>query len=335
VSTPNETTTPWATLAGVVAALAALLGVLLTAFAWPAVGQEPHDLPVAVVAPPEAADRITGSLAEQAGEEAFAITEADDRAAAERLVADREIYGALVVGPEGGEVLTASAASPAVARLLAQIGAAAPAEVGGPWPVTDLAPTPDTDPQGAGVASAALPLVIGGIAGAVVLSLRVRGTLQRLVGALALALLGGLVLAGVLQWLLGSLEGTYWANAGVLALGLAAIGTVLLGLRRVLGLPGLAAGAAVVMLLGNPLSGLTSAPEMLPAGWGALGQWLQPGATGTALRSVAWFDGAGAGPALLTLGIWLAVGLVLSAVPVRGGASRTKQDARTPAPVGR
>ncbi|MFE3457591.1 hypothetical protein ACFXKD_08590 [Nocardiopsis aegyptia] len=337
MSAPSETTTSWGTLAGLVVALAALVGVLLTAFAWPAVNQEPRDLPVAVAAPPEATDQITRSLAEQAGDEAFDVTEVADRAAAEELVADREVYGALVVGPDGGEVLIASAASPAVARLLTGIGAAVPAEAGGPWPVTDLAPTPDDDPQGAGVASVVLPLVIGGMAGAVVISQRVRGRARRLVGVLALALLGGLVLAGVLQGLLGALEGTYWLNAGVLALGTAAIGTVLLGLRHVFGVPGLGVGAAVIMLLGNPLSGLTSAPEMLPTGLGTLGQWLQPGATGSALRSVAWFDGAGAGPALLTLGVWLAVGLVLCALPVRGRAAVSGDDAgdRTPVTVAR
>lgn len=123
----------------------------------------------------------------------------------------------------------------------------------------------------------------------------------------------------------------------MLALGTAAIGTVLLGLRHVSGVPGLGVGAAVVMLLGNPLSGLTSAPEMLPTGLGTLGQWLQPGATGSALRSVAWFDGAGAGPALLTLGAWLAVGLVLCALPVRGRAAVSGDDAgaRTPVTVAR
>ncbi|RKS10208.1 hypothetical protein DFP74_5965 [Nocardiopsis sp. Huas11] len=333
MSASTEKPTPWGSVAALVVALAALVGVLLTAFAWPAVGQEPHGVPVAVAGPAEAADSFTRSLAERAGEEAFEVTEVPDRAAAEELVADREVYGAFVMGPDGAEVLVASAASPAVARLLTGIGAAAPAEAGGPWPVTDLVPAPEDDPQGVGVASLVLPLVIGGMAGAVVISLRVRGTARRLVGVLALAALGGLVMAGVLQGLLGALEGRYWLNAGVLALGTAAIGTVLLGLRNVFGVPGLAVGAAVTMLLGNPLSGVTSAPELLPAGWGALGQWLQPGATGSALRSVAWFDGAGAGPALLTLGLWLLVGLVLSAVPGRDRARAVRSDPGADAPV--
>ena len=82
---------------------------------------------------------------------------------------------------------------------------------------------------------------------------------------------------------------------------------------------GLGLGAATMLLLGNPLSGLTSAPELLPSGWGTLGQLLPPGATGTALRSVAFFDGAGSGTALLVLTAWLGVDLVLCLVPTRRG----------------
>lgn len=60
----------------------------------------------------------------------------------------------------------------------------------------------------------------------------------------------------------------------MIALSIAAISLTLLGLEWLFGTPGLGGGAAVMMLLGNPLSGLASAPEMLPGGWGALGQLL-------------------------------------------------------------
>jgi hypothetical protein len=68
------------------------------------------------------------------------------------------------------------------------------------------------------------------------------------------------------------------------------------------------------MLLGNPLSGLTSAPEFLPSGWGALGQLLPPGAAATVLRSDAYFEGVGANRAILVLSCWVAFGLLLVAV---------------------
>src|SRR6266508_2669942 len=92
-----------------------------------------------------------------------------------------------------------------------------------------------------------------------------------------------------------------------------AVRAALSGLGAALGRPGIGLGVLVVFLLGNPISGLTSAPELLPQPWGAIGQYLPPGAGGTLLRSVAFFDGARAtGPALV-LGAWAVVGLALTA----------------------
>lgn len=62
---------------------------------------------------------------------------------------------------------------------------------------------------------------------------------------------------------------------------------------------------------------------ILPRVWAVLGQSLPIGATGTALRSAAFFAdgavvGAGAGAAFAVLGAWIAVGYALVAV----GAAR-------------
>ena len=69
-----------------------------------------------------------------------------------------------------------------------------------------------------------------------------------------------------------------------------------------------------MFLIGNPISGVASAPEMLPTGWGTLGQMLPPGAGGSLLRSTAFFDGAAAAGPVLILAAWLAAGLVLAAL---------------------
>jgi len=78
-----------------------------------------------------------------------------------------------------------------------------------------------------------------------------------------------------------------------------------------IGAPGIGLGAAVMVLLGNPLSGAATAPEMLPEGWGTLGRMLPPGATGTLLRSVAFFDGAAIAGPLTVLAGWAAAGALL------------------------
>lgn len=76
-----------------------------------------------------------------------------------------------------------------------------------------------------------------------------------------------------------------------------------------------------MMLVANPLSGATSAPELLPRPWGAIGQAMPAGAGGTLLRSVAFYDGARSGTPLTVLLIWSAAGLLL----LGAGALRTSQ----------
>src|SRR3954451_392479 len=297
-------------LVPLLAVLAVLLTVVLTAFAWPAVNTAPRDLPVAVAGPAAATAQVAGALAAAEPGALDVRTLADERAARE-AIADREVYGAVVVGPDGPHLLVASAASPVVAQSLRQVAAGLGAASGTTVPVEDVVPTPASDPRGAGLAAAALPLALGGILTAGLVSRMIRRIPLRIAAALAMAAVGGMVTATVLGTWLGSVQSGWWTTTGVVALGMAATALVLLGLHSLFREVGLALGAVVVVLLGNPLSGLTSAPELLPSGWGTLGQLLPPGATGTLLRSVSWFGGAGAGTPVLVLSTWCAVGLVL------------------------
>jgi hypothetical protein len=305
-------------LVAVITLLTALLTVLLIAFAWPAARSEPRDVPLAVAGPGPAVAQVKAGL-DQAVPGGFDVTAVPDRAAAVQLIQDRDAYGAIVLDSAQPEVLTASAGGPVVAQLLTQLSTRLSPQ--SPAKVTDIVPLPKDDPRGAGLAAGALPLVLGGIIAAGALTQLVRSGSRRMIGAVAFAITGGLALAAVLQYWLGSFEGSYLGNAGVIAMSIAAISLTLLGLEWLLGTAGLALGGAVMMLLGNPLSGMTSAPEMLPSGWGALGQLLPPGAAGTALRSVSFFDGAGAARPLVVLTCWLVAGLALCAL----GAMRSQR----------
>lgn len=164
-------------------------------------------------------------------------------------------------------------------------------------------------------------MVFGGIAIGAAMSFVVAGVWRRVAGATMAAIGGGAMAVLVMQSWLGVLEGNWWANAGVYALILGATSFTLIGLNAALGHVGAALGAATMLLLGNPLSGVTSAPELLPSGWGTFGQLLPPGAGGTLLRSSAFFDGAGALQPVLVLSGWVVVGLLLAAVGARRGAS--------------
>jgi hypothetical protein len=309
-------------VAGVVVGLTAALTVLLTAFAWPASQLEPRGVPLALVAPPGAGDQVAAALAGAMSPDAFEVTPLGSRDAAVAAIADREAYGAIVMSASGTEMLVASAAGPAVAQMLTKMAEGMSAASGTAPVVTDVVPLPSADPRGVVFGAGAFPLVVGGIAVGLVLALRVPGRRQQLVAGVGVAVASGLALAAVQQLWLDALGGSYWANAGVYALAIGAMAAVVAGMHHVLGLPGLGLAAATILLLGNPLSAITSAPELLPDGWSTLGQLLPPGAAGSALRSTAYFDGAAAAAPLLVLGAWLVAGVVLAALPLRQAAAR-------------
>jgi hypothetical protein len=296
----------------VVAALA------LWAFAWPAARIAPRDLPIGVAGPATATAALEQRLTERDG--AFEVHRYDSEAAARAAIGDRTVYGAVIVTPRGPELLTASAASPLVAGLLRE-AVSAQAPVGTPMKVTDVVPAPAGDPRGSAFGASLFPLILAGAAAGAVVTLlglrRTRATLA-LTGAAALA---GIVGAALGHSWLGALTGDWWTEAGVLALTVLAIGASLAGLAALLGRAGLGLGALLMILLGNPFSGVASAPELLPAPAGVLGQWLPPGAGGSALRSVAFFDGGGAASPLLVLGVWAVAGL--AALLLGGRRDRT------------
>jgi hypothetical protein len=134
--------------------------------------------------------------------------------------------------------------------------------------------------------------------------------------------LAGLGGAAVQQYWLGILPGDYLADAAVMGLVALAIAGTITGLGAVADRAGLALGAIVVFLVGNALSGVASAPELLPQPWGEVGQWLPIGAGGTLLRSVAYFDGHGGLAAAGVLTAYAIGGLLLVSIGRRGTAAR-------------
>ncbi|MBF6481681.1 hypothetical protein IU408_26580, partial [Nocardia cyriacigeorgica] len=125
--------------------------------------------------------------------------------------------------------------------------------------------------------------------------------------------------------------GNYLVLSAVAGLVSFAVAGTVAGLATVIGRAGIGIAALTMLLIGNPFSAATSAPELLPQPWGAIGQLLPPGAAASLLRSVAFFDGAGATGPLVVLLVWAgaAVGLLgIGAVRERRGT-----DAQASAPV--
>ncbi len=306
---------------GIPVGLTVLVSIVLLAFGLPAVGAQPHDLPVGIAGPAAVVQPLAEGLA-QREPGAFAVQPYDGEVSLTRAIQDREVYGGVAITPQGPVVLTASAASPVVAQALSALAAHLPTAPGAAAAeVRDVVPLPADDPRGAGLAAGMLPLVLGGILPAVALAHVARRRRHQLAGLAAYAVVGGLGLAAVLHQVFGTLSGNYLAEAAAVAATVGAAALALLGLARVAGRIGLALGAATLVLLGNPLSGASTAPEFLVSPWRELGQAMPPGAGSQLLRSVSFFDGAASTGPLLVLGGWAVAGLLLLAVPRRTGDS--------------
>jgi len=331
----DRSLSPWSAVAKVVVLLTLIITVLLIAFAWPAARSEVHDVPIAVAGPDAAVEQVAAAL-DQRLPDGFEITRVGGTAEAGQLIRDRDVYGAIDVSAGAPRIVIASAASSTVAQILRGLATGLSQAQGGTGAVAvrDLVPLPADDPRGAGLSAGSLPLVMGGILAAVLLTRFVLGTGRRVAGAFAFAVTGSLAMAAALQLWFGSLEGHYLANAGAIALTIAASSLTILGLESLLGYPGLGLGAVVMMVIGNPLAGTASAPEMLPGWSGELGQLMPPGAGGQLTRSTAYFDGHGVAHPVVVLLCWLAVGLLLClASAVRARRAEATEPARdTPAP---
>ena len=294
---------------------ALVAAVALSAFAWSAARLAPRGVPVGVAGTAKVADAVGHRLDGLGGK--FDAHTYGSEAAAVAAIRHREIYGAFVAGPGGLTVLTAPAASPAVATLLTKVGeeagqhAAAGRAV--PVRVVDVVPADPNDPQGIVLDSAFLPLVIIGSLGGVMTW--VAGRDGRRAGypqagvLLVKSALIGLVVVGIVQGWLGVIPGDWVANAAVISLTVIAISSTVCGLGAMLGAPGVALGGLLMVFVGNPFSGVSSAPQLLPSPAGTLGQLLPPGAGASLLRSSAFFDGYGSGTHLVVLAIWAGCGL--------------------------
>jgi hypothetical protein len=273
--------------------------LVLTLFAWPNARLEPRDLPVGVAGAPA----VERQLSAQDG--AFDVHLYADEAAAREAIEDREVYGAFVGGPDGAKVLTASAASPAVAQILTHAASAAGA-AGAGAAVEDVVPA---GPSGSALPSSVLPLVLAGIVCGVMSAALATSALRRVALLLTGAILAGLAGTAIVQSWLDVVGGDWAANAAVIGFTVLAIATVVAGLEAVAGKAGAIGAALTMILIGNPFSGVASGPEMLPEPAAGIGQLLPPGAGGNLLRSTGFFDGAAAGGHVTVLAAWTLAGL--------------------------
>ena len=287
-----------------------LIGLFVFFFVTPAHDPEPNGLPVAVVGPSAAADALAGRLEARD----FEVRRAASAAEARRQIDDRDAYGAFVLGPGSPRLLVASAAGVPVAQLLEGVARSA-----GVRAVEDVKRVDPDDPRGVTLNLLVLALVITSILTALVaiqIAPDLRALRPRLAATTGAAVLGALLAVGIVK-AEGALPGSYLGEAAVVALAIFGIALTSSGLIRLIGPAGTGAPFLLFLMLGNPASGLASAPELLPTPWHPLGALLPPGALGSGLRGVAYFDGAKVIGPLLVLAAYIALGVLLNTVASR------------------
>lgn len=321
--------------------LTVVLGIMMTAFSLPAVNSGVNDVPVGVVTTDKTVYNKFATPLEKKG---FDVKQYKSVSSMKDAVNDRKIYGAFEISNTGDMTLyKATAASTAVSQALETLGnavvaqqkTAAKAQIAQmqaqatdatmlkaldakvqaidakTLKVKELKAFPSRDSKGTGLVAGALPIALGGWIGSVAIANAVKGKKQKFWAAIAFAFIGGLGLVGVIQFGIGTFDGNYFVTSLGAMLGIAATAFFVLGLLEIMGNAGLGIAAVMLILLGNPLSGLSSAPEMLPNGWGFFGQLLPPGATGTLLRNLTFFDGHAIGLSAGVLATYVIVGLIL------------------------
>jgi hypothetical protein len=294
-----------------------IVSTILTIFAWPVATATPKDIPLGVQSP---FDGVTAELqtqfdAQQPG--TFKLVEYKTMEAAQAGIAQREVYGVIVVD-QNPKMLVASGASPVMAQLLNnlanQLGQQLTAGSGGQavvFQLEDLAPLGDKDARGLGLSAGSLPLVIAGIVVGILGTMRLRKIGQKFAVAGIAAVLAASSMVAILNLWLGSLQGNYFIEVAVVALGIAAVSLTIMGLAGLIGRAGMLAGIGLFFIIGNPLSGVALPTEFYPAGLGTFGQYLPLGAEVNLLRRISYFPEASTTTQWLTMLAWLGVGALL------------------------
>jgi hypothetical protein len=294
------------------ALLLAFTAVYTAAFHEP----RPHGMPVGVVGGTPA------SFAQHLSDAGFQVHAYAEEAAATKALVDADVHGVLVRGAGADTVLVTGAYGKAPTEVISAALEGVARADGGPVTVRDLKPLPRHDSLGLGafftIFGTALPSLLFGALLAIFHRSQ-PGRVRRTILA-GYSVLAGIVVALSVEDVVGALSGHFWAVAGVASLLAFAVASLTFGLERLLGPPGVAASALIVMLLGQSSTGGAVGHALQPGFYGAISQLLPNGAALTAMRNVVYFGGAHIVVPLIVLGAWALAGTTVEFLADRRSA---------------
>lgn len=277
----------------------------------------PKDVPIGVVAPEQMAAGLAGQIASISQGALKPQVEADE-AALRNAIDHLDVYGGLVVTPEGAKLIVADAASLTAAQTLSVFAQGFAAGQNISLTIEHVHPLSAGDPRGLSTTYLVISWVFGGYFCATVLStLRGTGYASRKHALLRIGLLAGYaVVSGLLGALIagpliGAIDGHFWGMALVGMFIVFAVAVATMGLQLLLGIIGTGVVLIAFVLIGNPASGGIVPEQFLPGFWRTVGPWLPNGAGFTLLRNVLYFDGNDITRAVLVLAAYTLIGIAL------------------------
>jgi hypothetical protein len=295
-------------LVGGLFVLVALIGLIGSAIQNP----KPHDISVGLVGPPPAMQQIESSFA-TAAPGAFEFTSYASEQDARAALDTRSVEGVVVLGDSSPKIIVAGAAGDAATGVIIAAFTNAFKAQGGAATVETVHPFAGGDAHGLVLFFVVVAALIGTLVAQVLLFTMAKDAAigARLAFIVVFGALVGLTGMGTAAWIVGGYGDGFWAVAGLVALGSAAVGAVIAGSARLLGPVGIGLSALVVVLLDLVSSGGPVGSQLLPDFYRWLAPWMPAGPLYDAMRGALFFDGAALATPIVVLASWLGAGLVL------------------------
>ncbi len=300
-----------------IALLAAVVSCLFfLSYGYATHAPRPHDVRIDVVGANGASARVNAVL-DRAVPGGFDVEPAANEAAARDDVTTGKAYGAIIdppVGPVG--LLTASAGGLAVQQIVIRGATVYALVVGRGLVQQDVVPLPPSDAAGVSAFFLQLGLLIPGLLVSVLLYLigRRSRVWARFGGAVVYAVVAAALGVLVMDAGFGALTGAPAALFGISVLVAMAFVVTVAALQAAFGLLGTAVAAAVLLIIGNPLNGVTVAVPLLPDGYREIAPAFPNNAAVRAIKDQIYFGGQHSPKALLILSAWIVGGFLVIGV---------------------
>ncbi|WP_351225938.1 ABC transporter permease [Streptomyces sp. NPDC002133] len=295
--------------------VALVAGLFAWSYTYAFANPMPRKVPTAVVGPVNATHgAVFLAGMEKALDASLDVHRYARYAGAKDAVEEQKVFAIFDVRQERKVTLDVSSASGAsVAELLEQAAPVVARAVGTDVVVRDINPNQRGDPRGLAIFYISLAAVVVGFVGAIQMSVHAKALNPgvRIAFTLAYSLLGAFAIAAMVDWLLHAIDLPFVRAWLTLTLTMFTAGMVFLMFMVLIGRWAIIPTWGLMVLIGNPSSGGAVSWPLLPPFLGAIGRWLPPGATISAIHTEVYFAGHPHAFPFLVLAGWALVSTIV------------------------